>query len=240
MTLAYLLLPVGVVLLGTPGTLMTSSKVLAKMRQTSRRHELGLTSLARAGINWIDLSRAAAGAFIIQYALPLGSAGQTEIFTAYLGAQMAIIALSVVAQTVWLGKPIRVTGPLFYLSGLSIVICGPLVAGLAIPLGVGCALMVRRLSLSFVFVPFCIMSFAILFGSIGLLTVAVALGFLLPSMLSFSANGRIAYARNPKETRAVDRPDNTDASAERQDGPGEVIAPGFRTSQIKIAEESLI
>jgi hypothetical protein len=238
MTVAYVLLPLGVLLLAVPSTLLTSASVRKKMRNTARRHEFGLTSLARTLVNWIDLFRAAAGAWIIQYALPLGASGQTELSIADLSAQLTIVTLVVVAQTVWLDRPVRIIGPLFFLSGLALVLCGPLVGVFALSLGIGCALMLRRLSLAFFFVPAAIIGFGRLFGRIEIMMFATAASFLLPTILSFGTRSRLAFARRPIEATEIGT-SPPESVGEQPDISSVVITPDFTSSRHKVAEESL-
>jgi hypothetical protein len=240
MTVAYVLLPLGALLLVVPSILLTSEKVRQKMRKAARRHEFGLASLVRTPVNWIDLARAAAGAWMIQYALPLGGTGQSELSIADLSAQIAIVVVAVVVQTIWFERPLRVIGPIFYLSGLALVLCGPLVGGFALCLGIGCSLMLRRLSLCFFLVPVAIIGFARVFGQVEFMMSATAAAFLLPLVLSFGMKSRIAFARRPVESPSAGRvsPDSM-APAEQPEGTPSAIAPDFNSSHLKMAEESL-
>ncbi len=202
MTLDYVLVPAGIILLGVPATVIATAKVREKMRSPARRREDGFKSLGRLAftpINWIDFVRAGAGAWMIQHSLSPASSGQDDLAMAYLAVKLAIIILCAGAQTIWLDRPIRVVGPLFYMTAFSLVVCGPLVAGFALPLGFGVALMLRRLSLIFALVPAGLLGFSGLFGQLDLPTMAVSAAFALPAFLSFALHIRIAFACRPTE-----------------------------------------
>lgn len=199
MNFAYLLVPAGLALIGVPAAVLSSVKLKEKMRQPARRHEAGLGSIMRAPINWIDLVRAAAGAWMIQHALPTNVAGQDDLTLAYQAVQLTVFSLAIILQVVWLDRQLRVIGPLFFLGGLSFVLCGPLVAGLSLALGLGCALMLQRLRLIFLLAPVCFLGFGYLFGQLDSMVLLMAAGFALPAFISFALGVRIAFARRPVE-----------------------------------------
>jgi len=229
-------MPAGILCLGIPTTIFSTAKLREKLRQSARRHESGMTSLARSSVNWIDLLRAGMGAWIIQKVLPTSSAGQDDLALTFLVAQVAIFTFAVVAQTIWIQRPICVIGPLFFLSGLAFILCGPIVAGFALALSLGCALMLRRLSLAFLFVPASLLIFAALFGRIGIMTIVTAGAFALPAFLSFAFHTRIAFARRPiTVSHSALRPAPMDSEAEA----GIVITPDFTAARIEVANESL-
>ena len=207
MNLAYIFMPVGILFLGVPATALCSSKVRARLRQPARRRESGMTSLARTPLNWVDLVRAGIGAWLIQNALSSARSGQDDLALIFLVVQVALISIAVLIQTIRLGRPMRVTGPLFFLSGLALVLCGPLVAGFALALGLSCALMLRRLGLVFAFVPPGVLVFGYLLGQLGIMTIVIAGAFALPLFFpspftpeSLTRGGRLGRgaARKPR------------------------------------------
>jgi hypothetical protein len=117
--------------------------------------------------------------------------------------QIALLCIGVMAQTVWFSPKLLPIGPTFYLVGLTLMLCGPMVGCFGLVLGYTSALMLRRLSLSFFFVPASLAAFALLFHRFGLMTVFNALAFALPMLLAFALGERIAYARRPVKTRQV-------------------------------------
>ena len=240
MNLDYVFVPVGILCLGAPATAIGSAKVRSKLRQPARRHESGLISLARAPLNWIDLVRAAAGAWLIQHVLSSDRSGQDDLALTFLAAQIVLVSIAVLIQTVRLGHPLRVTGPLFFLSGLALVLCGPLVAGFALALCLACALMLRRLSLIFVFVPVGLVIFGCLFGQLGIMTLVTAGIFALPTFLSFALHTRIAFARRPVRPRILVEPVvQPEAAPETEAGGAVVITPDFSSAQVKITRGHL-
>jgi hypothetical protein len=241
MNLAYVTVPVGIVLLCLPTTLISPQKLKDKMRQAARRHESGMGSIARARINWIDLFRAAAGAWMVQYGLPVGGSGDDQNM-AFEIAQIAIFSLAVLMQTIWIDKPVRIIGPLFYFTGLSLVVCGPLVAGLAIALGLGCALMLRRLRIVFLITPAVLLSFAYLFREMGAMMMIMAGAFALPAFLSFALGIRIAFARRPAtdtNNSSYTRPYDPTSRSFGDEDPGDVITTDFTDETAKSTRESI-
>jgi hypothetical protein len=240
MNLAYVFMPVGILFLGVPATALCSTKVRARLRQPARRRESGMTSLARTPINWVDLVRAGIGAWLIQNALSSARSGQDDLALIFLAVQIALVSIAVLVQTVRLGRPMHVTGPLFFLSGLALVLCGPLVAGFALALGLSCALMLRRLGLVFAFVPPGLLVFGYLFGQLGIMTIVIAGAFALPLFLSFALHSRITYARRPAGPRSIKEAAlRIEAPGEPEAGAAVVITPDFGAARVKVGRGSI-
>jgi len=199
----YYLLPLALLCLWTPAVVVSSAEVREKLRQQVRRHDDGFTSLLRNWVNWLDLARSAAGAWMLQRVVSTFSVGQDDLTTTILCVHLAILAMGVLAQTMWFSQKPLVIGPAFYLVGLTLVVCGPQVGFFGLALGYTCALMLRRLSLSFFFIPASLVAFALLFHRFGLMTVFNAAAFALPVLLAFALGERIAYARRPAKSHQV-------------------------------------
>ena len=199
----YYLLPLALLCLWTPAVVMSSAEIRDKLRQQVRRHDDGFASLMRNWVNWVDLARSAAGVWMLQRVVTTFSVGQDDLATTIMGVQIAVLFIGVLAQTVWFSPKLLPIGPMFYLIGLSLVVCGPMVGCFGLVLGYASALMLRRLSLSFLFVPASLAAFSLLFHHFGLMTVFNALAFALPMLLSFALAERIAYARRPVKARQV-------------------------------------
>jgi len=199
----YLLLPFALLCLWTPAALVSSKGVREKLRQQVRRHEDGFISLTRNWVNWLDLVRSFAGAWMLQRVITTFSVGQDDLTTSIMCVQLAILAIGVLAQTVWYNQKLLVIGPTFFLVGLTFALCGPKAGAFGLALGFISALMLRRLSLSFFFVPGSLVVFAVLFHRFGLITVFNAVAFSLPTLLAFACGERIAYARRPASTRRI-------------------------------------
>jgi hypothetical protein len=199
----YYLLPLALLCLWTPAVVFSSAEVRDKLRQQVRRHDDGFTSLLRNWVNWADLVRSAAGAWMLQQVVTTFSVGQDDLTTTILCVQLALLSVGVLAQTVWFSRKLLPIGPAFYLVGLTLVASGPKVGLFGLVLGYTSALMLRRLSLSSFFVPVSLTAFALLFHRFGLMTVFNALAFALPALIAFALGERIAYARRPANSRQV-------------------------------------
>ena len=238
----YYLLPLALLCLWTPAVVVSSAEVREKLRQQVRRHGDGFTSLVRNGGNWLDLVRSAAGAWMLQRVVATFSVGQDDLTTTILCVHLAILAMGVLAQTMWFSQKPLVIGPAFYLVGLTLTVCGPQVGFFGLALGYTCALMLRRLSLSFFFIPTSLVAFALLFHRFGLMTVFNAAAFAFPVLLAFALGERIAYARRPEKSHQVGyvygssyipevpwrQPTTKDAFPSKEDVPGrnfETVSP---------------
>ena len=199
----YYLLPLALLCLWIPAVVVSSAEVREKLRQQVRRHDDGFTSLLRNWVNWLDLGRSVAGAWMLQRVISAFSVGQDDLATTILCVHLAILIVGVVAQTLWFSQKPLVIGPAFYLIGLTLIVCGPEVGCFGLALGYTCSLMLRRLSFSFFFVPASLVAFALLFHRFGMMTVFNAAAFALPVLLAFALGERIAYARRPVKTRHV-------------------------------------
>jgi hypothetical protein len=164
--------------------------------QPARRHNEGLVSLIRSKINWIDLVRGAAGAWLIQKPFQDSVSPQDELASTFLAIQLALLFAGVLAQTLWPRRPVRVIGPVFFLTGLTLVLSGPLTGGFALVLGLSCALIFGRLSSVFSLVPLALVGFAFLFNELGVMTGFNAAAFALPAFLAFTFGIRISFVRS--------------------------------------------
>lgn len=198
MTRDYLFLGIALLALWLPTAVVLTRPAREKIRQASRRQDDGLLSLLRSPYSWIDLIRSAGGAWLAKESVFHFSAGQDDLALVFLAAQALLFLVAVLAQTLWLGSPVRFIGPLFFLLGLTLVVSGPKVGGFALALGLTCALMTRRLSLAFLFVPAFLVVFGKLFGQFGLSLLVNAAIFVLPLALAFSFGVRLSYIRRPR------------------------------------------
>jgi len=195
MNLEYLLLPVGIVLLVVPTAVYCGAKMRGRLDRPARRRDEGVSSLARTWVNWIDFLRGAAGTWLVQKPLQDSISSQDELATTFLVVQVAVLFVGVLAQTLWLHRPIRVIGPLFFVTGLTLALSGPLTGGFALVVGFCCALMVGRLSAVFSLVPVALVGFGFLFGEFGVLTAFNACAYALPAFLAFTFGTRISFVR---------------------------------------------
>lgn len=197
MNMDYLFLPIGIVCLWAPSSLMASASVKTKIRQGIRRNHEGLASLLRCRLNWIDLVRAALGAWLVQHYVASFHDLDSDTRWIPTAAEVAILSIGVLAQIVWLDRKLNIIGPVFFLAGLTMVVCGPLVGGFSLVLALNCALMFRKLGSCFLFGPASVAAFALLFHQLGLLTVIAASLFALPLVLAFATGSRLAFVRTP-------------------------------------------
>jgi len=231
MNLEYLLLPVGFAVLAIPTAVICGSKMRETLGQPARRHNEGLVSLVRSGINWIDLVRGAAGAWLVQKPFQDSLSPQDELATSFLAAQLAVLFVGVLAQTLWLRRPARVIGPVFFLTGLTLALSGPLTGGFALVLGFSCALIFGRLSSVFSLVPVALVGFGLLFNEFGVMTAFSAAAFALPAFLAFTFGIRISFVRSAAKVHArhvpaaqLHKPEAAQEAAQEADA---VIRPDF-------------
>ncbi len=227
MNLEYLLLPVGLVLLVVPTAVVCGPKMRERLDQPARRRNEGLTSLLRSRINWIDLIRGVAGAWLVQKPFQDSISPQDELATTFLAVQMAVIFMGALAQTLWLHRPARVIGPIFFLTGLTIALSGPMVGGFGLVTGFSCALIFGRLSTVFCLVPIALAAFGLLFHELGVMTVFNAGIFALPAFLAFTLGIRISFVR--RSATVTNRVVGTVPSVEVEATPevGSLIRPDF-------------
>lgn len=202
MNLELLLLPLGIICLWAPSSLMASAKVKAKLRQGSRRSHEGLSALLRCKLNWIDLARSALGAWLIVRFSGSFRNLDSDIRWIPLAAQVTIFSVGCIAQILWFDRKVNIIGPLFYFGGFSLVVCGPLVGGFGLLMSINCALMFRRLGSCFVFAPACLLAFAVLFHKFGIIPIVNAGLFALPLVLAFATGSRLAFVRAPFPRRS--------------------------------------
>lgn len=201
MNLQFALVPVGIAVMAIPTTVLYGAKMRARLDRPVRRFDEGLGPLFRSWVNWVDLARGAAGAWLIQFALQDTISSADELATTFLAIELGIVFICVLAQTIWFHRPIRIIGPFFYLAGVSLVLSGPLTGSFALVTGLSCALMLGRLSSVFWFVSAGLAGFGFVFRKFDLVTAFDAFLFVIPAMLAFRYATRISFMRRP----AVDR-----------------------------------
>lgn len=199
MNLLYLLLPVGIALLAVPTAVICGAKIRERLDQPARRHSEGILPLLRCRFNWLDLFRGAAGAWLVQKPFQDSVSSQDELATTFLVIEIVVLLVGVLAQTLRIRRPVRVIGPVFFLTGLTLVLSGPLTGGFALVLGFSCALIIGRLSTIFALVPAALVGFGFLFHEFGVTTAFNAAAFALPAFLAFTFGTRISFVRRSVE-----------------------------------------
>jgi hypothetical protein len=197
----FLLLPLAILCLWTPSAVLSSAKIREKLRNPIRRRDEGMMSLIRCGLNWVDLARSAFGGWLLQHEVLMFRAGQDDLAMVHTVVQLAVLFVAVLAQTIWIDRPLRIIGPTFFIAGLTLAVCGPMIGGFGLILGFACALMLRRLSLSFIFVPVCLVGFGLLFHKLSTLVLFNAAIFALPTLLAFAFGVRVSYVRRPLDSQ---------------------------------------
>jgi hypothetical protein len=201
MTLDKLMLALAVVGLWLPGALLMSKTVRTKVRQQVRRQDEGLLALFRCRVNWVDLIRSGVCVWLVRETLATLGAGKTEFATLLTFSELGILLIAVLMQTIWFDPKPSAVGPLFFLTGLTLVYSGAQLGGFALALGLTVALMVRRLSATFLSVPIALAIFGYVFGRLGLSTIGNGLFFALPAFLAFAFGSRIAFVRLPPKSK---------------------------------------
>jgi len=232
----FLMWPLALLCLWTPSAVMFSARVREKLRNPARRRDEGLVSLLRSGANWVDLARGALGGWLVQHEVQGYRAGQDDIAMVFMAAQFGVLLVGVAMQTIWIDRPVRVIGPAFFVTGLTLTTSGPLIGGFALLLGFTCALMLRRLSLGFVFVPASLIAFSALFHEFSATIVLNVLAFALPTVLAFALGVRMAFVRLPVALPSRSRqPDRPEVPALPEPREATVLPPRFRSSRAKAA-----
>ena len=222
MTLDYLLLPAGVALLVLPTSLVCGARMRETLNRPARRHNEGLESLLRTPLNWVDLARAAGGTWLVQRALQGALATGDEMAITFLIVELVILFAGVGAQTLWLRRPIRVIGPIFFLTGMTLVLSG-LAGGFALVLAFACALMFDRLSAVFVLAPLGLLGFGYLFQELTFTVAFNAAAFGLSPLLAFRFGTRMSFLRRSPAFRAAKAVMRTTAPAM----PTRAVAPSM-------------
>jgi hypothetical protein len=235
MNASIVFLPLGLACLCVPTTWICPSDVRQRLASPMRRRREGLGPLLRTPNNWIDLVRAAAGAWMILRVFAPPASGQDELALIHLSAQALVIVLAAAAQTVWLNRPVRIVGPVFYLAGLTLAFSGPMTAGFALLLAFTCALLLGRVSLAFFFAPIGILVFGVLFKQPVIMSAVNAFIFFIPAFLAFASGQRLAFVRRPAMVRAA-RPAATaaDFSSVAKIEEAKVIRPNFKLAAVSV------
>ena len=234
MNLEYLLLPIGIVLLAVPTTVICGSRMRERLGQPARRRGEGLVSLVRSWINWIDLVRGAAGAWLVQKPFQDSVSSQDELAMTFLAVQLALVFLGVLAQTLWVHRPVRVIGPVFFLTGITLVLSGPLTGGFALVTGFSCALMIGRVSAVFTLVPVALLGFGYLFDELSAVDAFNAAVFALPAFLAFTFGTRISFVRHTARPRVRHAREVQLRQPEVARDVGTVIRPDFAHPPIPV------
>jgi len=195
-----LLWPIALFCLWTPSAIFFSANVRERLRHPMRRRDEGIGSLLRCYVNWADLVRGALGGWLVYRLVHNYISGEDDTATVYTAVQFAVLSIAAFVQTIWIDRPIRIIGPAFFFTGLTLAVSGISIGGFALILGFTCALMLRRLSLGFLFVPASIVGFSMAFHEFRPIYLLNALMVALPSILTFIFGTRISYARRPLET----------------------------------------
>jgi hypothetical protein len=162
----------------------------------------------------------------VQRALAGALASGDEMAVTFLIVELAIFLAGVTAQTVWLRRPVRVIGPIFFLTGMTLVLSG-LAGGFALVLAFACALMFDRLSAVFVLAPLGLLGFGYLFQELSVTVVFNAAVFALPPLLSFRFGTRMSFLRRLPGARAVAAPARTVAAVVPAPIPVPAAAPAI-------------
>jgi len=199
MNLEFILVPIGIALIVVPTVVVCGAKMRERLAQPARRHNEGLGSLVRCPMNWIDLLRGAAGAWLVQKPFQDTVSAQDELAPTLILVQLGILLVGVLAQTLWLRRPVRVIGPVFFLAGLTLALCGVRTGGFALALGFSCALMFGRLSPVFSIVPLALVGFGFLFNELDVMTAFNSAAFALPAFIAFTSDTRMSFVRRVSE-----------------------------------------
>jgi hypothetical protein len=181
-------------------------------------------SLIRCRLNWLDLGRSAFGGWLLQHEILTFRAGQDDLAMVHTFVQVGVLFIAVLVQTVWIDRPLRIIGPTFFITGLTIAVSGPLIGGFALILGLACALMFRRLSLSFIFVPAALVAFGFMFHKMSPLLLFNAAMFSIPTLLAFAFGVRVSYVRRPVESQRHRKGSGRIGAVQQDEAEGEGVS----------------
>jgi hypothetical protein len=194
----YVLLFLALLGLWTPAAILLPATAKRKLFSNARRRKEEFGALLSSKLNWIDLLRGAGCTWLIQNSVFHFEKGQDELALVFTFVQLAIVAVAVLAQTIWFSRKTCVIGPVFFLAGATCILSGPLVGAFAIGLAIAASLMLGRLSYVFVAAPICLALFGSVFGRLGLSTIFSAGLFALPAFLAFALGVRLTFIRKKK------------------------------------------
>jgi hypothetical protein len=194
MNFDYLLLTLTVVGLWTPAYVLLPSFTKQKIAHCRRRDE-GIGTLLASPFNWLDLARSTGCTWILLNSVFDFEKGQDELALVFTFVRLAILGIGVLLQTIWFGRQRCVIGPVFFLTGICLVLAGLAVGGFGLALALTFAMKLRRLSFVFLIAPVCLAAFGVFFGQIGLNTVASSGFFALPLFFAFAINTRLSFVR---------------------------------------------
>lgn len=184
------------VLLGPP---LPLSRGLRRFVLKSRRNaSADVMSMLRPWQNWFDLARAAAGAYILMGLAirvdPEVKGAATEAFI----VQGGILGLAVLVQTLRYADEIRVIAPIFYLSGLTVVVAGYAAGGFAVFAAWLFVIGGRKLIFHLPIMAVALVGAGYVLGAISLPLILNALLILIPLFLAFLCRQQMVYvAREP-------------------------------------------
>lgn len=202
MNFDYLLLALTLIGLWFPSYVFFSSGTKEKLFARSRRRDEGFGALLASPVNWLDLIRSAGCTWLLLNSVFHFEKGQDELALVFTFVRLAILGIAVLLQTACFGRQRSVIGPVFFLTGACLVLAGPAVGGFAVALALTLAMKLRRLSILFLSAPVCLAAFAVIFGQLGLNTIASAGLFSLPPFLAFAFNTRLSFLRRVRTASA--------------------------------------
>lgn len=209
MNFDYLLLALTLIGLWLPSHILFSSATKEKLFARSRRRDEGFGALLASPVNWFDLVRSAGCTWLLFHSVFQFEKGQDELALVFTFVRLAILGIAMLLQTACFGRQRSVIGPVFFLTGLCLVLAGPAVGGFAIALALTLAMKLRRLSILFLAAPVCLAAFSVVFGQLGINTVASAGLFSLPPFLAFALNTRLSFIRRVRTANVPGQPEGT-------------------------------
>ena len=101
-----------------------SAAVQRSFQSTRRNSFVNAAAVAKTWQNWVDLFRAALGAFLLTQWAVLVKSGAPNAEYRGLAVQAAVLGVVLLPQMVRLRPTVRLLGPLFYLCGLTFSLSG--------------------------------------------------------------------------------------------------------------------
>jgi hypothetical protein len=193
MKINWIFVVASVVLLWFPGPFPATLKNVLR-RNPAARWPAHLRGLAALKTNWIDLTRAALGAFLLAHAVTWNEQNPPDHDTLrwIVVAQGAVLAIGLIVQTIRWVQGVVMVAPLFYLSGLVLAFTDPFIGAVAVAMGWALGISFKKPELVLPFmVAFLVAGFAVTQWSlIGMVFCAVAA---IPLLLMYLSGRSFVY-----------------------------------------------
>ena len=131
LTWPYLLVAVALLLPPVP----FSQGFQRTLVKSHRRNMGNVGSATRVWQNWADLLRAALGTYVLTHWALVSDPLQPDFEHKVLGACALVLGLGVLVQTLRMLRTLQIMAPVFYVTGVTLILGGPLQGTFAVVVG---------------------------------------------------------------------------------------------------------